>query len=208
MLAALTGLLLGAWHVVSGPDHLAAVAPLAAEDERSGARVGLAWGIGHASAVWLVGLILLAFGSLIPLEALGLWSERVVGLAIVGVGLWGLWRARSEAALRHEHPHGHEHAAPRRGRGSALGIGLVHGFAGGSHLYGVLPALALVAGERVAYLVGFGVGSIAAMAGFAAVLALILRRVPGSRLAIRRWALRGASLVAIVVGVAWLILSL
>ena len=82
MLSALTGLLLGAWHVVSGPDHLAAVTPLVLgpdhehvvstsgsfASERKPSRIGLAWGLGHASGVWLVGLVLLGFGSLIPLD--------------------------------------------------------------------------------------------------------------------------------------------
>ena len=93
MLPLLTGLLLGGWHVISGADHLAAVTPLVIERERA-SRIGLAWGIGHASGVWLVGLALLAIGSLIPLELVGVWSERIVGVAIVAVGLWGLWRAR------------------------------------------------------------------------------------------------------------------
>lgn len=202
MLAALTGVLLGGWHVVSGADHLAAVTPLATavDDRRAGTRVGLAWGLGHATGVWLVGLLLLALGRLVPLDLVGVWSERLVGVAIVGVGVWGLWRAR--AGLEHGHAHPHEHA-PR----SAIGIGLLHGVAGSSHLYGVLPALALAAGERVSYLVGFGLGSIVAMGLFAGLLALIVGRVPGSRERVRRVALVGASVIAIVIGTAWVALA-
>ncbi|PRQ03874.1 hypothetical protein ENSA5_12430 [Enhygromyxa salina] len=210
MLAALTGVLLGCWHVVSGPDHLAAITPLATESEteRDGARVGFAWGLGHASGVWLVGLLLLAFGSVIPLELVGAWGERVVGVAIIAVGAWGLWRARGAAEHEHghEHGHGHEHEHPRGGR-SALGIGLLHGVAGSSHLYGVLPALALTAGARLSYLLGFGVGSIVAMGLFAGLFAAIVGRLPGSRERVRRWVLVGASIVAIVVGAIWLVLA-
>jgi hypothetical protein len=199
MLAALTGLLLGCWHVVSGPDHLAAISTLAtmSDDRRAGTRVGLWWGLGHASGVWLVGLLLLALGSLIPLELVGAWSERLVGFAIIGVGVWGLVRARRELERRPPvHVHGH---------GSALGIGLIHGVAGSSHLYGVLPALALGAGGRVSYLIGFGVGSIIAMAVFAGMLALLVGRLAGSRERVRRGALLGASVVAIVIGSAWVL---
>lgn len=197
MLAALTGLLLGCWHVVSGPDHLAAISTLAtmSEDRRAGTRVGLAWGLGHASGVWLVGLLLLALGSLIPLELVGAWSERFVGFAIVAVGIWGLVRARRELdRSQPEHTHSH---------GSAVGIGLLHGIAGSSHLYGVLPALALGAGARVSYLIGFGVGSIVAMGLFAGMLALLVGRLAGSRERVRRGVLLGASVVAIVIGLAW-----
>lgn len=201
MLAALTGLLLGCWHVVSGPDHLAAISTLAtmSDDRRAGTRVGLLWGLGHASGVWLVGLLLLALGSLIPLELVGAWSERLVGFAIIAVGIWGLLRARRELdRTQGEHGHGHGHK-------SALGIGLIHGVAGSSHLYGVLPALALGAGGRVSYLIGFGVGSIVAMGLFAGLLALLVGRLAGSRERVRRGVLLGASLVAIVIGTAWVL---
>lgn len=197
MLVALTGVLLGAWHVVSGPDHLAAVTPLATRETGSPWRAGLSWGLGHASGVWLVGLLLLAFGALLPLEALGVWSERLVGAMIVGVGAWGLWRMR--------HPHEHEHVHVR---GPAFLIGAVHGLAGSSHLYGVLPALALGEGQRVAYLVAFGLGSMLAMAAFSSLIALVVERLPGSREAVRRAALGVGSAIAIVVGLAWLLTSL
>lgn len=229
MLPALTGLLLGAWHVFSGPDHLAAVTPLVLgphpdhgrdhghdhasshrrlSKERRHASIGLAWGLGHASGVWLVGLVLLAFGSLIPLDLVGVWSERIVGVAIVIVGLWGLWRAR---ASRGDRTHDQDHAHPQaRGAGSrsALGIGIVHGVAGSSHLYGVLPALALAANERVSYLVGFGLGSIVAMGLFAGLLGLVIGRLPGSKAAVQRWALRLASIAAVVIGTAWIALTI
>ena len=209
MLPLLTGLLLGAWHVVSGADHLAAVTPLVLEHEHaresSPSKIGLAWGIGHASGVWLVGLALLAIGSLIPLELVGVWSERIVGVAIVAVGLWGLWRVRRGwgRTLEHAHPH-HEHAGPSR---SALGIGLIHGVAGSSHLYGVLPALALVSAERVGYLIGFGIGSIVAMGLFAGAISMVINRVPGSRAIVQRWGLLVASIAAVVIGAAWVALA-
>jgi len=56
VLAILTGLLAGGVHVLSGPDHLAAVAPLAVQD-RSAWRSGLRWGLGHSSGVLLVGVL-------------------------------------------------------------------------------------------------------------------------------------------------------
>lgn len=209
MLSLLTGLLLGAWHVISGADHLAAVTPLVLgpdhAHERRPSRVGLAWGIGHASGVWLVGLVLLAIGSLIPLELVGVWSERIVGVAIVAVGIWGLWRVRRSWGHEHEHSHHAEHAhGPSR---SAVGIGLIHGIAGSSHLYGVLPALALAAGERVGYLIGFGIGSIVAMGLFAGVVGMVIGRVPGSRALVRRWGLLVASVAAVLIGTAWVALA-
>lgn len=229
MLSALTGLLLGAWHVVTGPDHLAAVTPLVLgpdhhpahpglghhaplSKDRRPARIGLAWGLGHASGVWLVGLVLLGFGSLIPLELVGVWSERIVGVAIVAIGVWGLWRVRAAWGSQHGHGHGHDHDQSHHhhtgaGSRSALGVGLLHGVAGSSHLYGLLPALALAASERVSYLIGFGLGSIAAMGLFAGLLGFVVGRLPGSKALVQRWALLVASIAAVIIGAAWMFYS-
>jgi NAD(P)-dependent dehydrogenase (short-subunit alcohol dehydrogenase family) len=49
MLTALSGVVAGVFHVLSGPDHLAAVAPLAASDRGRSVRAGWTWGAGHAS---------------------------------------------------------------------------------------------------------------------------------------------------------------
>ena len=80
-----------------------------------------------------------------------------------------------------------------------------------NQLYGavrkLLPALALVSSERLAYLGGFGLASILAMSGFAWLLAMIVGRLPQSRERVRRGALIGASTLAVVVGLVWLALA-
>ena len=52
------GLAAGALHVWSGPDHLAAVAPLAVRGRRRSWAVGMRWGIGHSAGVAAVALFL------------------------------------------------------------------------------------------------------------------------------------------------------
>ena len=42
--AVLTGLAAGGTHVVTGPDHMAAVAPLAIDSKRKSWKAGLMWG--------------------------------------------------------------------------------------------------------------------------------------------------------------------
>lgn len=88
-----------------------------------------------------------------------------------------------------------------------MGIGLIHGVAGSSHLYGVLPALALAAADRVGYLIGFGVGSILAMGLFASAIGLLIGRIPGSRTLVQRWGLLVASIAAVVIGTAWIFMA-
>ncbi|MDT8437091.1 MAG: High-affinity nickel transporter [Gemmatimonadota bacterium] len=113
MLAALiAGCAAGAVHVLAGPDHLAAVAPLAADRDGAPWRSGYSWGLGHAGGVLLVGLGALLLREVLPVERLSSWSERLVGLVLIGIGTWGLVRARRQKVHSHAHRHGevrHEH---------------------------------------------------------------------------------------------------
>lgn len=111
MHAALAGSLAGLLHVVSGPDHLVAVAPLAMKRPMLGLRIGLIWGVGHASGVVLVGLVGVILRSFIDIEALSRWAEFVVGFVLIGVGVWAISQMRKVVLHRHPHDH-HAHSLP------------------------------------------------------------------------------------------------
>jgi len=88
MLTAITGALAGLFHVLAGPDHLAAVAPLAVDGDRRGWLAGWTWGVGHTSGVVVVALLAVALRDLLPpVDAISAWSERLVGAALIAVGL-------------------------------------------------------------------------------------------------------------------------
>jgi hypothetical protein len=87
-----------------------------------------------------------------------------------------------------------------------LAVGTLHGLAGSSHLLGVLPALALPTRlAAAAYLLAFGLGSIAAMALFSSVIGLAAGRFAGPT-GSRTWValMSTCSLAAIGVGIWWL----
>src|SRR5438093_7092279 len=107
VLSVLTGgLAAGTIHVLSGPDHLAAVAPITLSNRQRPWNTGFRWGLGHSTGVLLVGLLSLMLRELLPLDLLASWAERVVGVMLLGIGLWGLRRALT---LRiHVHAHTHE----------------------------------------------------------------------------------------------------
>lgn len=212
--AGFAGLLAGFVHALAGPDHLAAVAPLTIERGARGRRwgVGLLWGAGHSCGVWGVGLLALALKDLLPLEQLSSWSERLVGVVLVAVGVWGLGRALGgprgvDGAPRHSHPPPYpEDPARIRPRLAAFGIGALHGFAGSSHVLGLLPALALPSGAAaLSYVIAFGLGTAAAMAAFSTLLGGVAGRLtrlgPGAYPAL----LASLSGAAIVVGGLWLL---
>lgn len=216
MLGILTGLFAGLLHVLSGPDHLAAIAPLAARRPRQALALGVRWGLGHSAGVLLVGVLALWLRELLPLEALSFWTERLVGVLLVGVGIWGLRQVVRRHVHDGEHEHGrrrHAHfhfhvpggdAARARHSHAALGIGVLHGLAGGAHFIAVLPALALghfAAGAG--FLLAYGVGTILGMAGFAGSIGWLARGPRGTS-----WlgpVLGGASGLALVVGVWWIV---
>lgn len=194
MFAFFAGLAAGLLHVFSGPDHLAAVAPLAADSDRGKWRTGLQWGIGHTSGVLLIAGMLLLVRERLPLEAISAHSERLVGIALILVGAWGFWSAwvrRCAGATTHSHS------------GASFGMGALHGLAGSSHLFGVLPALAFATRiEAAFYLAGFGAGAIAGMTAFSAAMGLL-----SSYLSHRHSSglLYASSAAALVVGGFWLV---
>ncbi|MGE0865775.1 MAG: sulfite exporter TauE/SafE family protein [Vicinamibacterales bacterium] len=206
MFAFLAGIAAGLLHVVSGPDHLAAVAPLASDRDRGQWLTGLQWGIGHTMGVLLIAALLLLFKEQLPLDAVSAYSERIVGASLIVIGAWGLRRAwvlkcSSAGVLRCQDAevHSHTHA------GASFSMGTIHGLAGSSHLFGVLPALAFPSrAASVLYLAGFGLGAIAGMTAFSAAVGLLSTKLDRRS---RRYSgvLYASSAMALVVGGVWLV---
>ena len=212
MLTILSGALAGALHVVTGPDHLAAVAPLAIAHRRRGWFAGCTWGVGHTAGVVTVALLAVLLRDLLPpVELISAWSERLVGAALIALGLWALRAALRIAQRPHTHgaaPHDHLHVqrgpafTRRLGHAHAsFGMGVLHGLAGSSHFLGVLPALALpTLTAALAYIAAFGVASILAMTAFGATLGA----APGPRTHCAF--MLASAAMAFAVGAAWLII--
>lgn len=212
MLTLVSGALAGLVHVLSGPDHLAAVAPLAIADRRRGWFAGCTWGIGHTAGVVSVAVLAVLLRDVLPpVELISAWSERLVGGALIALGFWALRAALRLAAVPHTHgagAHAHLHvqagpaAARRLGHAHASFLmGVLHGLAGSSHFLGVLPALALpTLSAALTYIAAFGAASIVAMTGFGAALGA----APGPRT--HRAFMLASAAMAFAVGAAWLVI--
>lgn len=132
--AALAGVVAGVLHVLSGPDHLAAVLPFAVGGRRQALRVGATWGLGHGLGVLLLGAAAVVLRSTVDLEAVSGLAEVVVGVMLMLLGAWAIRRSRwvrvhahahehdldptqhdghTHPAHEHEHEHGHPHAHGR-----------------------------------------------------------------------------------------------
>jgi hypothetical protein len=153
----LAAVLLGLRHA-SDPDHLAAVTTLVAgrggRGGRRAARLGLAWGGGHATSLFAFGVPVVLYRAYLP-EPVQSGAETLVGGVIVALAVWLLVRWRRGAFLEHTHSPehvshvhgaGHSHGSKRAHGGrsplQAYGIGLVHGM-GGTAGVGVLLLAAI-----------------------------------------------------------------
>jgi len=225
LLAAGTGLVAGTVHVLGGVDHVAAVLPLSAARGRGAWVLGVRWGAGHAAGVVAVGLLAVVLRERLDLGVVEPWAERLVGATLLAIGGLSLRAALRTRIHAHEHAHDgaphvhlHVHGGGAHAPGSAGGAhahghaavlaGILHGVAGSSHLLGVLPAVSLAtAGASTAYLGGFGLGTVAAMAAFAHLVGAGSARWGGRAPLVARRMMVSASCATLLVGAAWLATS-
>jgi high-affinity nickel permease len=125
-------IVLGLRHA-SDPDHLAAVTTLVSNGRGGATRLGLTWGLGHASALVVLGVPIIVWKAYLP-PHIEQSAEVMIGLVIMALALWLLLRWRRGAFA---HNHVHLRVPPSRTPWQAFAIGLIHGI-GGSGGVGVL----------------------------------------------------------------------
>jgi high-affinity nickel permease len=186
-------MLLGLRHATD-PDHLAAVTTLIASGrdrtKRAAARLGVAWGLGHAVSLFAFGLPIVLFKAYLP-DGVQRGAETAVGVMIVGLAILMLVRWRRGAFHLHLHEHAggrhthlhdhsktHRHSVRTRSPLQAFAIGLVHGM-GGSAGVGILLLAAIR--DR-----GVAVAALALFALFTALSMALLSTGFGMTLSTRR----------------------
>jgi len=206
-------------HVLSGPDHLAAVTPLALERKNKYWKVGMAWGLGHVLGMLLIGLLFYFLKDLIPVEKVSHYSEKFVGFMLIAIGLWALYRIRHPKQLTyphthdntvHIHPvnqefHSHEEIRPVHNIILSFGIGVVHGFAGVSHFILMLPVLGYSSRwQSVMYMSGFAGGIIMAMVLYVSLLEKISHPSVQKSKRLFYWIQYIGAVFAILIGIYWI----
>jgi len=135
LLVIAVAILLGLRHATD-PDHLAAVSTLISSGRertrRAAARLGIVWGLGHATTLFVFGLPIVLYRAYLPGPVQEM-AETAVGLLIVSLAVWLLLRWHRGMF----HPHAHREPRRARTAAQAYGIGLVHGM-GGSAGVGIL----------------------------------------------------------------------
>ena len=197
----LVSLALGLRHA-SDPDHLAAVTTLIASERGGGARragsMGLSWGIGHGTALVLIGLPLVLFGRYLP-GAVQQAAEALIGVLIIilAARLLVRWRRGHFHAHAHSHggepdhrhvhshesdsSHGHAHHVFHRTPLSSYGIGLVHGIGGSGGLTLLLLSTIPGPGQATVALLIFAGGTAVSMALLSTAFGLAIASGPIGR---------------------------
>ena len=171
----LTGFAAGALHVVQGADHMVAMAPSAVQKPRVALMDGLAWGVGHSTGVLILSILGILAKDLINIELMSAYAEFLVGISLLIVGGVAIRTSLNVSIHMHQHMHGeetpHKHfhfhsignKFQKNHTHAATGLGVLHGFAGASHLIAIIPALALPLVGALAYLFAYLLGSVFAM---------------------------------------------
>ena len=180
----LTGILAGFIHVVSGADHLIAMAPSAINNPKVALKNSFSWGLGHSSGVVLLAVLAIFIKDITPLNKFSNIAEFLVGISLLVVGIFAI--KNSFQVWMHSHSHKHENGVAHfhyhfhskeqkninKHSHALTGLGLLHGIAGGSHFLAVLPALALPLFSASTYLISYLIGSILSMNIFSCLLSL------------------------------------
>ncbi|XP_076930528.1 chloroplast protein FOR GROWTH AND FERTILITY 2-like [Bidens hawaiensis] len=178
--SAWTGFFAGCLHTLSGPDHLAALAPLSIGRSRvESALVGALWGCGHDAGQVIFGLLFLLLKDRLHIEIIRTWGTRVVGFTLLVIGAMGIREASEVPATCVALENGECDVSvyeasltdPNVTKKKKIGFatfatGIIHGLQPDA-LMMVLPALALpsrVAGA--AFLGMFLVGTVIAMGSY------------------------------------------
>ncbi|CAN8271322.1 unnamed protein product [Cochlearia groenlandica] len=170
--SAWTGFFAGCLHTLSGPDHLAALAPLSIGRTRmESAAVGALWGCGHDAGQLIFGLLFLLLKDKLHIEVIRTWGTRVVGLTLLVIGAMGIKEASEMPEPSLVVAVGEETTDEITSKKKKIGFatfatGIVHGLQPDA-LMMVLPALALpsrLAGA--AFLSMFLIGTVIAMGSY------------------------------------------
>jgi len=224
----IAGLMASMLHVITGPDHLAAVVPFAIESKKKAWKIGLFWGIGHLAGMLLIGILFVIFKELIPVDSISEYSEQLVGLVLIGIGIWTIYKifkkdknhkhlhVHSEnSPIIHAHKHEHSHEKShhhthdktiKQSNYASFSIGVLHGLAGIAHFLLFLPVLGFdERSDAVLYIVGFGLGTLLAMTAFAFVIGKISSFTKDEHNDVFFKGIRLAGgLFAIVIGIYWM----
>lgn len=159
-------------------DHLLAVSNIVSQRNniRLSLKDGIFWGLGHASTIFFIGILMILFKVSISVVYFH-YFEATVGSVLIALAIYRLVKffgtkkvvVHAHAHLHEGEPHKHLHVhvgtehKHHHEHSLAYGVGLVHGLAGSGAL--ILVVMSQIKGpvDGLIYLVIFGAGCITGM---------------------------------------------
>lgn len=173
-------------------DHLLAVNNLVTNRSKikDALKDGIFWGVGHTSTIFIVGIIMIGFKISIS-ENIFSYLEAIVGLMLIILGTFRLFKLLHKKRHSHTYYHSHQHThsngvththrhahtyfhshpiatfqhqhSDSKNYKTAFGVGLVHGLAGSGSLVILVISQMKTPLEGLLYILIFGIGSIVGM---------------------------------------------
>jgi high-affinity nickel permease len=142
-----TGTGLGLLHSFDA-DHIMAVSTLACEKpgKKQAIVFCVKWAMGHGGVLMTLGILSFALGIPIP-ASISHWAEKGVGLMLIGLGSWLLFRLWTQQQIRLQpHSHGditHTHLSKdvSEHKHTPVMVGITHGLAGSAPALALIPAI-------------------------------------------------------------------
>ena len=166
---------LGIIHVVTGIDHLAAMAPSSITSTKLAIKNGFLWGLGHSLGLILLTILTFLIKDLAKVDSFSNFSEFLVGISLLIVGFFAIKNSfqlsihshshKHKNGVAHQHVHFHNKKQKTHNKHShaLTGLGLLQGIAGGSHFITISPVLVLPTTQAIAYLFSYLIGSLISM---------------------------------------------
>lgn len=193
--SAAAGLFAGGLHSLTGPDHLAALAPMSmGRSSLAAAFLGGLWGFGHSVGQIGMGLLFIFCKSKIGgLDLIEQFASAAIGATLILIGFIGIREAK-------DYEGGDEVIKQKKiPLIPCFGTGFLHGLSPDAILP-ILPALTLSRNGSLAFILCFVLGTIGAMATYTAFIgygsAALSKRSP----AVTRKISMGSSFIALALG--------
>lgn len=167
------GFVIGLKHAFEA-DHVVAVSAIVQKHKslKKASLVGIIWGLGHTTTLFLMGLLLLTLKVTIP-EKISLSMEFIVGVVIVLLGISVLkdlfidkkhFHIHKHNKKNHAHYHSHKKTKAHKNHyHKPFLIGLVHGVAGSAALMLLVLSTIESIPLGLLYIIIFGFGSVIGM---------------------------------------------
>lgn len=215
----LTGFLLGLRHALD-PDHVTAVTHFISiePDTRKGIWFGFRWALGHAVTVFALGTLVILLG--LKLSSGFEWlAEILVGVSLIGLGVWRLILLfegkthrhlhRHDGLSPHMHPHGHDPASGHVHPYAPTLMGMLHGAAGTMAVFLLIPVSFMVSpGFTFLYMAVFSLGCLISMTFYGRLAGSLYGQASSRNEPLFVNLVLATSFVGILLGCFWVIRSL